>query len=258
MAVVVGLGYGPTRWVFVLLVWAVLIFVPLRIAIESAESFGTTVRRSIVDRLARDPDRYEKADYLPVVVQDLAARRVALPRICTPQHGRAAREAAVGLIRRVYAAPAPQASMRAVIRALLTVIGHDASALSAGATGAAADNIQARWETARAIGALGALVTILAAAHEDRWGDLEPLPELSGRDREQYVMAAMDYCDEAALEVEAMPWTEPPLTSSLPVDRIEAIRETWAAFLAAGLPAPRALEAFTGCVLQARDFTRAG
>jgi hypothetical protein len=255
MAVVVGLGYGPTRWVFVLLVWAVLIFVPLRIAIESAESFGTTVRRSIVDRLASDPARYQRAEYLPVVVQDLAARRVALPRICGPRHGRAARDAAVALIARVNAAPGAQAGLRAVVRALLAVIGQEAAALSAGT---AADNIQARWETARALGTLGALVAILLAVHEDRWGELEPLPELSGRDREQYLTTAMDYCDEAALEVEAMPWTEPPLTSSLPVDRIEAIRETWAAFLAAGLPAPRALEAFTGCVLQARDFTRAG
>ncbi|MDR7418767.1 MAG: hypothetical protein QN178_07630 [Armatimonadota bacterium] len=252
MAVLVGFGYGLTRWIFVLLVWTVLIFVPLRIGLESAEALGARTRRRLADRLAADPERYEKTAHLPVLVEHLAARYVTMPRICTPQHAHAAREAAVALIRRTNATPAPRARLRDAIRGLLAVLGHDAVRLSAAVTGIAADNIQARWAAARALGTLGALVTILVAAYEDRWGEMEPLSELAGRTRDAYLAAVMDYCDEAAIEVDAMPWTEPPLTSDLPVERVEAIHGTWTAFLAAGLPAPGALEMFTTSVLQAR------
>jgi hypothetical protein len=59
----------------------------------------------------------------------------------------------------------------------------------------------------------------------------------------------MDYCDEAALQSDATPWMAPPLTSDVPPERAEAIRTTWLAFLAAGLPAPRALDAFVATLL---------
>jgi hypothetical protein len=244
MAVMAGLGYGLQRWVFILLVWTVLIFVPARILIESAATLGARARRALAARLAADPRRYERSAALPLILADLAERTVTLPRICRPRDGRAATAAAVGVVLGANATRGAQDVLRETIRRLVLVIGQEASALSASVTGAAADNVQARWEGARDLGAMAALASILAAVSADRWGTFPSVPELGGRGLEPYLAAAMDYCDEAALEVDALPWTEPPVPSNLPEETLREIRDAWHEFMAAGLPAPRALESF--------------
>jgi hypothetical protein len=243
-----GLGYGVDRWVFVLLVWVALVFLPARILLEASQTLAARTERAIAARIATDPARYEAPSTLPVIVRALA-QQVTLPRICQPQHRRSAVEAAIALITRANARPAPRAALRSAIGRLVAVAAREASALSAGATGAASLNIQARWERARALGALGGLATLLAAVHADRWGDPPAVDELEGRGLAEYLGAVMDYCDEAALKVDALPWTEPPVIVGPDAATIAEIGATWSAFLAAGSPAPRALAAFARAVL---------
>jgi hypothetical protein len=249
LGILVWRGAGLDRWVFVLLVWGVLVFVPLRIALESMQTLGVGMRHAVAGRVSANPRRYDDPIMLPVTVRALAERDALLPRICLPQHARQAREAATALVARTGTGAAAASRHRRAIAALVAATADEAAALSASATGSAADNIQARWDAARALGALGALVRILVAAYTDRWGVPPAVPELAGRDLREYLDALLDYCDEAALQVDALPWTEPPLDAEASHERLEEVRQTWRAFLAAGLPAPRALEAFVSTVL---------
>ncbi len=252
-ATLVGLsafGYGLDRWLFVLLVWTALVFVPLRILLESLQTVGAGMRRTVAGRIATDPRRYDDPAMLPLAIQTLFDREVVLPRICKPQHGQQARDAAAAIIGGTSGRPDAAEELTRVIRTLLATSSQEAAALSAAATGSAADNIQARWEGARALGALGALVRLLGAACADRWGVGPAVPELEGRTLRDFLDAVLDYCDEAALQVDALPWTEPLLTPEMPAVSMEEIRGTWRGFLAAGTPAPRALAAFVGAVVK--------
>lgn len=243
-----GLGYGLDRWVFLLLVWTALIYVPLRILIEASEAWGTRTRRALTAQIAANPNRYTHAALLPVVVRDLGSREVTLPRICRPQHLRQATDAAVALITRGNAHGDARAAMTDIIRTLVAALAAGAASLSAAVNGEADGSIQARWEGARALGALGALTAILAAAFADRWGEPPVVPALGERSLADYLASALDYCDEASLQVDALPWTEPAIPPSLADDTLEGIAARWQAFLDAGLPAPRALSAFVEAV----------
>jgi hypothetical protein len=249
LGLLVLLGHGLSHWIFVLLVWGVLVFVPLRIALESMQTVGNKMRHAMAARAAGHPRRYDDPVMLPVTIRALAEREALLPRICLPLHARQAREAAIAVVAR--AGTGPQAAPRSgqAIATLVTAAAHDVAALSASATSDAAENIQARWESARVLGALGALVRVLVAAHADRWGEPPQVVQLIGRDLGAYLDAVLDYCDEAALQVDALPWTEPPLDIDLAAGRVESVRQAWRAFIAAGLPAPRALGAFVETVV---------
>jgi hypothetical protein len=241
-------GGGLHRWVFALLVWGALVFVPLRILIESAQTLGARARRAVAAEVAADPRRYERPAYLPFVVASLADRGPPPPRICTPAHARQAAEAAAALLERIHRSGRDAEVHRGALRALVAAVARAAADVSATATGGAAGNIQARWDGARALGALSVLTSIVGAAFDDRWGAPADLPELDGRALDDYLAAALDYCDEAALQVDALPWTEPSLATSTDAHGVVA---AWQAFLAAGLPAPRALAAFLDALLGA-------
>ena len=243
------LGYGLDRWLFVLIAWAVLIFIPLRIVVEVLRPFGVRMRRRVADSLVDDPRRFERPELLPIVVGEIAVREVTMPRFTKPEQALKAREAAVAVLRRTMTGPDAAAQLSGAIRAVLAAAATEAVAVSASATGVAADTIQTRWEGARALGGLTALVAVLAAAYRDRWGALPDLPELDGRPLRDYLDAAFDYCDEAALQVEALPWTEPPLGPAVDPGAIERVRAAWKTFLAAGTPSPRALEAMVRVVV---------
>jgi hypothetical protein len=249
MAGLAASGHGLQRWIFVALFWTVLVFIPLRIALESLQAVGAGMRQKAAERFASDPGRYNKPAVLPFVIRALSDREAVLPRICTPQHAQQAREAAVAIVGATAGRADAAEDLRRAIRTLLAAAADCAAAVSVSATGEAADNIQARWEGARALGALGALLRILGAAYADRWGLAPDLPELEDRTLGAYLDAVLDYCDEAALQVDTLPWTEPPLKSPMPTAGLEEIRTTWRAFLAAGTPAPRALTAFVRTVL---------
>jgi hypothetical protein len=252
LAALAALGYGLDRWVFVLVVWTVLLFIPLRILIEALPTVGGRMREAVLRRVAADPRRYQRPELLPIVVGGLFARDVTMPRIAKPQQAHKAREAATAILGRTTGGTDAAGVLTGAIRATLAAAAHEAVAISAAATGVASETIQNRWEGARALGALAALIQVLAAAYAERWGGPPALPELGGRPLADYLDAALDYCDEAALQVDALPWTEPPLASPLAPGAVEGVRAAWHAFVAAGTPAPRALEAFLATVLPAR------
>src|SRR3990172_5191020 len=54
------LGYGLDRWVFILIVWAVLIFIPLRIVVEALRPFGARMHRRVADSLVGAPRRFDR------------------------------------------------------------------------------------------------------------------------------------------------------------------------------------------------------
>ncbi len=254
LAALAGLGYGLDRWVFVLVVWAVLLFIPLRILIEALGNVGLRMSETVLRRIAADPRRYQRPELLPIVVGGLFAREVTMPRIAKPQQAHKAREAAIAILGRTAGGTDADTadSLAGAIRTSLAAAAHEAVAISAAATGVASETIQDRWEGARALGALVAVIQVLAAAYTERWGGPPALPELGGRPLADYLEAALDYCDEAALQVDALPWTEPPLAPSMDSNAAERVRAAWHAFVAAGTPAPRALEAFLATVLPAR------
>lgn len=242
-------GFGLDRWLFVLLIWAVLVFVPALILIQAAPSLTAGLRRRMAARIAAHPQRYEIPAYVPVVVQELAARTVTMPRICQPVHGRQAAEAAVAVLIRAAGRPDVPGALRTAMGVLVAAAARATAALSSAATGEAAESIQARWAGARALGALAALTAILAAAYVDRWDQRPRLPELEGESLDDYLASVLDYCDEAALQVDALPWVGPQVASVMPDAALEDVLARWRGYVAAGLPAPRALEAFVAAVL---------
>lgn len=246
------LGYGTDRWMFVLVVWAVFLYIPLRIAIETLQTVGLRLRDAAMEQITSDPRRYERPEVLAVLLEHLFIRHATLPRIAKPGHGQKAREAAAAILRRAGSTDGAAERLRAVIRAALAAAEVEAVALSASASGPRADDIQSRWEGARTLGALGVLIQVLVAVYQDRWSGLPSIPELDGRVLTDYMEAVLDYCDEAALNVDALPWTEPLLRSSPRAADAEQIRASWRAFVAAGTPSPRALQSFLTTVLPAR------
>ncbi len=241
------------RWLFVVLVWGALVFLPAWLVITSAQGLGPRARSTLAARVAADPARYDHPASLRLTVERLAERAVAMPRICLPAHRRQAIEAAIAVLDDARRhAPSATTLVAAIRRALLAAT-DEAVMLSAAATGTSADNIQARWESARALGAMSALVAVLVEVHVDRWGSSPRLPELAGREASDHLAALFDYADEAAMDVDARPWTEPRLVETVAASApVSAAREAWRAFIKAGLPAPRALAAFIDTLREIR------
>jgi hypothetical protein len=244
IAVLAGIG-RLDRWLFAILVWGALIFVPLWLAITAAQGLAPRTRATLAARAAADPARYDRSAPLRLTVERLAEGAVVMPRICSPLNRRQAIEAAIAIITKARSHHRAASVLTAPMRQALVAATDEAMALSAAATGAAADNIQARWSSARALGALAAVITVLAEAYADQSGTpLRPV-ELGEREMSDYLAALLDYADEAAMDIDAQPWTEPALIDANGASPpVIAAREAWHAYIKAGLPAPRALAAF--------------
>jgi hypothetical protein len=243
-------GVGLDRWLFALIVWSALVFLPLRIALDASGPLGARALAALRRRVAVDPARYDRPEWLPVVVGELFARRVTMPRITTPVHARKACDAAAAILRGLAGRADAQARLGDAIRLAVAAASAEAVQVSALASGPVAQSIQARWDGARALGTLAALIDLLAAAFADRWGRPPAVPDLAGRPLREFLDAAMEYCDEAALQVDALPWTEPPLPALLAPETVDGVRTAWRAFVAAQPPAAAALQAFVRAVLQ--------
>src|SRR3990172_2446930 len=109
-----GLGYGVSRMSFALVFWVVLVFIPLRIAVEASGPLGARLRQALAQRAVADPRRYERADMVPFVVRDLFAREVTMPRIAKPVHALKAREAAIAILSRTALRADPGDLLRAI------------------------------------------------------------------------------------------------------------------------------------------------
>lgn len=243
MFVLIATGRGTDRWFFVLTVWLVLVFIPLWLLTAAFETLGPALRVRIARNLTGRPDRYGSLPGTAVLVEDLFSRRVVMPRIATPQQAYKAREAAVALVLLSNRKPPALETLQTVLARCLTGVEATVRDLGAWAAAVAPENIQARWGRVRALAALAALSKALIVVFEDRSGrDL--WPDLDGRSLHAFLDAALDYCDELALQVEVAPWEEPPLGLPDAAEVTARLREAWQHYVDSPEPAPAALEAF--------------
>lgn len=245
-------GRGTGGWFFALAVWLALIFIPLWLLTQVFQTLGPTLRHRLSAGLAGREDRYRHQSTVTLIVEDLLERQVVMPRIATPVATQKARDAAVALVVRANR----QGDALKTLRSSLTrcLVGVEAWARDVGgwAAAAAPENIQARWETVRALAALAALSKTLVAVYEDRAGR-NLWPHLDGRSLHLFLDNTLDFCDELALQVEIPSWEEPQL--DLPPDlapdaaTAAQIRQAWQHYADTPEPAPTALEAFLAVVL---------
>lgn len=229
------------RWFFLLLVWGLFIYVPVRILLEAAQTLAPNLRRQLSDRAARDPGRYASRSSAELMVEGLFEQHVVLPRIATPAQGIQAREGALAVLMR---ADRFEEGLRGAVDDCLGSLQRWVADVGVRAREGGV-SIQGRWAEVRAIAALAAMTRVLAAADEDRSGHSRP-------DAPAFLDACLDYCDDLALHVDAPVWEEPALTLVLPEPRAESMCDAWQAFCATPPPALAAKEAFVDILLNAR------
>ncbi len=242
----VATGRGSGRWFFVLSIWLGLVFLPLWLVTQAFQSIGPSLRRGLMAGLAGRADRYRHPTTVTVVVEDLFERAVVMPRIATPEQAQKAREAASALVLR---AGRSAGGLATALSNCLATVEEWTRALSRWAASDAAGNIQARWAEVRALAALTALTQTLLAVSEDQAGQEAPLlPPGADPDRVRlhaFLDAVLNYCDDLALQVEVLPWTEPSLgLAGPPPGAVETLRGAWQRYVETAPPAPSALDAF--------------
>lgn len=245
LAVMAARGTGPQRWFFPLLAWALFVYLPLRILLETAQTLAPAVRRTLTDEAAQRADRYTARGPLELLVDRFYGRHVVMPRIATPLQGIRARAAAVAVFLRLSRRDA--VSLPVVLTRCLAALDVWVHALGIQAAREGSGNIQLRWAGVRAVIALAALTKILLAAAEDR---REPpfAADLPPSLADDYLDACLDYCDDLALQVEVVPWTEPPLDLGVPPEIVTAVRERWTQYCEIDPPAVDARTAFVEAV----------
>lgn len=241
-------GAGLRRWVFVLLVWGALIYAPLRILLEAFQSIAPSMRRRLIEQTAARDDRYASRPAIELVVDGLFADGVVMPRIATPVQSAKAKAGAVAVL--VTARQDDGAAVARAAQCCLATVEHWVTQLASWATQAPA-NIQARWADARALAGLAAVTTVLIAAYEDRSGHQFAAAGVIGKAANAYLNACLDYCDEMALEVNAVPWTEPALHLGIDVHLCEQTRAAWKTFSETPAPALDARAAFVQAAFNA-------
>lgn len=247
LAVMAAAGDGLERWLFALLVWALLVFVPLRIVLEALQTVAPAIRRRLVVQTGRRANRYANRASVDLVVDGLFADTVVMPRIATPAQGSKAREGAAAVLLRAGGDDAAGVHVAAV-RCLAAVERWMAAASDWSATQAPA-NIQARWSDVRALTGLTAATKVLVAAYRDRHGRPFAAGALDGGTADAFLDACLDFCDRLALEVDVARWDEVPLELTVDDRRRAALRTAWTAFHDTPSPAVARRQAFVDAVL---------
>src|SRR5206468_3447828 len=176
----------------------------------------------------------------------LLVRSVIMPRNATPVQQAKAREGAVAVLERVGGRSADIAA--AALHGLAAVerwVTHLASWSQA----AAAGNIQARWADVRALVGLAVATEVLIAAYEDGTGNRFAPGSLHGGAAVAYLETCLDFCDQLALDVDTVPWTEPGLRLDADPSLRDQTRAAWKAFSETPSPALAARKAFVDTLL---------
>ena len=240
-------GAGLRRWFFALLVWAVVVYIPLRIVLEAIYSLAPGLRTKLIAQTVTRSDRYANRGTIELVVDGFIADAVVMPRIATPaQHGKV-KDGAVAILMRLRE-DADAAVARAAQRCLAVVERWVSESASWSAT-QAAHNIQARWATVRALAALAGMTRVLIAAFEDRSGEKFSAGPVDGARAIVYLEACLDFCDQLALEVDVAPWTESALHLDIAPALRDRIWETWKTYADTPSPALGARQAMVEVVL---------
>lgn len=230
------------QWFFVLLVWVLFVYAPLRILLEAAQTLAPALRRRLFGQAAGDPRRYASRSSVEVMVDGLFDRNVVMPRIAAPVQGIKAREGATAvLVRADQAGGGLRGAVADCLASLDRWVAEASARASEGRT-----NIQARWSEVRALAALAAMTRVLTAVDEDRSG----LGERTAQSV-TFLDACLDYCDDLALEVDAPAWDASSLHLIISEARAAGIRNTWRAFCETPSPALEARGAFVDTLLNA-------
>jgi len=259
-ALVTILAVGPRHAFFAVVVWAVCIFAPVRIAVEVLHSRGPVMRRELMRSIAERDDRYAGPDRVALMVEALFAKEVLLPRLAPPDLRDKVIDAAARVSQSVQRdRGGPPAVLRAatVCAALLRRWTDAIAAGESGTPPGAADgagprtlwdsqtSVQDQWGTLRAVAGLAALTKTLIAVYEDSAG----VPSEYGASVRALSEAAMDYVDQVGLRLDGPAWdVEGPAFQALPPAQLNRLAETWTTFCAAPAPAPRRLRAFVEAV----------
>lgn len=246
LAVVFATGIGLERWLFLLLVWVLLVYLPLRILLEAFQTIAPAIRRALVLQAASDPARYRSGGSIELIVDGLYGQDVLMPRIAKPQDGQKARDASAAVLR--MASRRSHTDVEHASHQCLGTVEQWTADLSAWAQSAAPQNIQARWAGLRALASFAALNKVLLGAVADQSGR-RIVVQQPWRDPGEYLDACLDFCDRLALEVDVMPWTEPPLGISVSPDDAAAIRTAWTAYVETPPPAIEARNNFVKTLL---------
>ncbi len=247
LAVMVVSGTGLRRWFFALVIWGALIYAPLRILLEAFQTIAPQMRRTMFAQAATRPDRYGSRPSIELMVDGLFARAVVMPRIATPVHTAKAKEGAAAILAGALREEGDGVQMAAV--RCLAGVERWAAAAAAWAAARAPANIQARWADIRALAGLAAASKVLIAAYEDRSGRLFTAGSAGGAGAAAYLDACLDLCDQLALEVDVVPWSEPGLDLGIDAAVGDLIRQTWRTFSDTPSPAPTARKTFVDAVL---------
>lgn len=251
LGVLFATGTGLDRWLFTLLVWALFIYVPLRILLEAFQTIAPAMRRILVAQASSDPARYQSRASIELMVDSFFERDVLMPRIATPLESLKAKEGSGAVLRAVNQTSA--ADLETVTIRCLGTVERWTSDFSDWAQARAPENIQARWAGLRSLASFVALSKVLVAAFADQTSGQTDLQSSSWRGAEEFLDGCLDFCDRMALEVDMAPWNEPPLGIRMSSDEAMAIRLAWTTYAQTPPPAIDARNAFVKTLLREPD-----
>jgi len=246
MIVLAASGRALNLWLFVLLVWALFIYIPLRILLEAAQTLAPALRQRLGAEGHRGARRRAIRPEIELTVDTLLELEVVMPRIATPREAGKARDGASAVLVR---AGADDGALRSAAGDCLAAVDRWVSAMARWAERDTGQNIQARWSEVRALAGLAAMTKVLIAAYEDRAAAAftqgnGPLSDPAG-----FLDACLDYCDDLALDVEVRRWDEPALGLPLPEVQAEQIHAAWRTYTETGAPALEARMGFVDTLL---------
>jgi hypothetical protein len=272
-AIVSVVVFGMRNAFFIVTIWLLCVFAPVRIAAEILHSAGPRLRHGLSQDVQRRADRYATVEQITIMVEDLFGREVQMPRLAPPDLSLKVVEAAVRLCERAFRGGGGSLGVLRTITTCTALLSRWVGAVAAGehavppaapsplTSGAGAEtgngaaspalwnphtSIQDQWITLRAIAGLAALTRTLAAVYEDSADQ----PMEGGAAVRAATDAAMDYADQVGLRLDGPAWED---TAGVPRARLTTeltarLAETWTAYCAAPQPAPRRLAAFVEAV----------
>lgn len=251
-----GLARGGAignRWFFAAVVWVAFLYIPLRILLEVAGTWGRDLRRSLTAEIVTRADRYGSPAAVELVVDYLFGRDVVMPHIAQPMHTAKVKEAAAGVLTRATRRGDTPPVVEAAAITSLAVVARwvERLAMESAVAQGGTEPIQTQWAGVRAAATLAALTTVLLAAYQDMTDRPLVLAGVSPEDMRRFLDDCLDFCDQMALNLEGPRWQETAFLAAPTLEETAAaeIMEAWRAYCSTPPPAPTALRRFLDTVV---------